>query len=587
MIDRLISANSLKSLAGGAAFQRGEEYFSDGAVGQLRVQDGKVSAKVRGTETYRVDLRGEGKQLVGDCTCPRAGDGYFCKHCVAVGLAYLGERESASAQDAGGKPTTRKRRDPWKDIRRYLENQPGESLVSLLLDLAQRDDRLFQSLLLKAGRAQGGGNVEGAFRRAIDDAVRIGGFFDWREVSGHAEDICQVVDSLAELLQADSAAMLVGLAEHAIKQVETVLEQVDDSDGEIGELVDRLGALHLSACTMAKPDPVALAERLFRLETTLPIGVCSFDAATYATPLGKTGLQRYRELAEAEWRKIKPRADGKGYDIHRSRITRMRESLAEASGDVDELVAIKAEDLSSGHSYLGIAAILANANRRDEALDWAERGLKAFPVHPPDALRDFLVAAYLKQKRNDEALQLTWLQFEERPGLETYRKLHEVAGKLGAWPAQRERALDWLDQAIQEEAASTSRWKPKPSTPDFTRRLSIALWENDLEAAWRVAHLGICDRGLLIQLAGKLEKDRAEDAINVYRRLIPAIVDETSNRAYAEGVQLVRRIGALMKERNRMVEFGDYLAELRARFKPKRNLMKLLDIVGRDFALWR
>ncbi|WP_313954055.1 DUF6880 family protein [Accumulibacter sp.] len=583
----LINRNALESRAGGTAFRRGEAYFSTGAVGQLRAQENKVSAKVEGTQSYRVELRGEDGELAADCTCPRSGDGYCCKHCVAVGLAWLDEHGSTSlpTDGAGRKPAKAKRRDPWQDIRQYLESQPSESLVELLLDVAQRDDRLFQSLLLKAERTHDGGNADKAFRRAIDDAVRIRGFIEWREVGTYAGNIDQVVDSLAELLQADSAAMLVGLAEHAIEKVEHAMEQVDDSNGEIGGIVCRLGEMHLKACTLAKPDPVALAERLFSFASTLPFGLCSFDAATYRTPLGKKGLQRYRELAEAEWRKIKPRTDDKGYDPHRASITRIMERLAEASGDVDELVAIKAKDLSSSYRYLGIAEILAKAKRHDEALVWAERGLQAFPDRPHNDLRDFLVAVYLTRKRNDEALQLTWVQFEERPGLEPYRKLREVAGKLGIWPVQRERALVWLDQAITREAASTSRWKPTPSTPNYSLRLSIALWEEDLDAAWAVAHQGICDRTLLIALAGKLEKERADDAISLYRRVIPAIVDETKNSAYEQGVRLVRKIGSLMAAQNRLRAFADYLAELRLQFKPKRNFIKLLDDVVRSMTL--
>ena len=583
MLATIINRNALESLAGGTAYQRGEEYFSIGAVSRLRAQDNKVSAKVEGTETYQVELRDKDGELAGDCTCPRAGDGYFCKHCVAVGLAWLSEHGSASLPaDGTGKQTAKaKRRDPWKDIRHYLETQPIAALIECLLDVAQRDDRLFQSLLLKAERTQGGGNAEKAFQRAIEDAVQIRGFIDWREVGTYAGNIDQIADSLTELLP-DSAAMLVGLAEHAIEKVENALEQIDDSNGEVGGVVYRLGELHLKACTMAKPEPTALAERLFRFETLLPFGLCSFDAATYRAPLGKKGLQRYRELAEAEWKKIKPRTDDKGYDSHRARITRIMEHLAEASGDVNELVAIKARDLSSSYRYLGIADMLAKAKRDEEALDWAERGLKAFPDRPHDDLRDFLVAAYLKRKRNDEALQLTWIQFEERPGLEPYKKLHEVAGKLGIWPVQRERALAWLEQAITREATSTSRWKPKPSPPNYTLRVSIALWEKDLDAAWTAAQQGICDRTLLITLAGKLEKDRADDAISLYRRVIPAIVDETKNSAYEEGVRLVRRIGDLMKGQNKSREFGDYLAELRLQFKPKRNFIKLLDDVVRS-----
>jgi len=350
----------------------------------------------------------------------------------------------------------------------------------------------------------------------------------------------------------------------------------------VGEIVYRLGELHLKACAMARPEPKALAERLFRLEMGLSFGLCSFSASTYRHVLGKLGLQRYRELAEAEWSKIKPRKqDGRDFDSHRFRITQIMEQLAEASGDIEELVAIKARDLSSGYSYLTIAEILSKAGQDDKALDWAERGLKAFPDRPDNRLRDFLVAAYLKRKRNDEALQLTWIQFEERPGLEYYKKLHGVAKHLGIWPAQRSRALALVSDAGAREAARTNHWKPKPSAPDHSLRVEIALWEKDLDAAWAAVQEGVCDRNLLIALAGKLEPARPNDAIVLYRRVVPPVVEQTNNAAYEEAIKLIRKVGKLMSAQKQSGEFADYLAELRVRFKPKRNFIKLLDGVGR------
>jgi len=576
----LITRAVLEELAGTTAFQRGEEYFSAGAVERLRVSGDKITARVEGTETYQVELRDEGGELAYDCTCPRAADGYFCKHCVAVGLAWLAE--NSAAPKSGAASGKKKRRDPWRDIKEYLTTQPPEALIDLLLDVAQRDDRLYQSLLLKAERTGGGGNVAEAFRRAIDGATRIHGFVDWREVGTFASNIEQVADSLAELLKPDTAAMLVELAEYAIEKVENSLEQVDDSNGEIGGIVYRLGELHLKACTMARPDPADLAERLFRFETTLPFGLCSFDATTYRAALGKEGLRRYRELAEAEWRKLKPRDAKEGYDAHRERITRIMERLAEASGDVEELVAIKSRDLSSGYSYLDIAEIWTKAKQPDKALEWAERGLKAFPERSDNRLRDFLVAVYLKRKRNDEALQLTWIQFEERQILEHYKKLHDVAGKLGIWPGQRNRALARIAETIAREASTTSRWKPKPSAPNYSLRVEVALWEKDFDAAWESAHAGTCDRNLLIALAAKLESSRPDGAISLYRRVVPPIVEQTNNAAYEEAIKLIRKVGGLMKAQNQSRPFGDYLAELRVQFKPKRNFIKLLDGVARS-----
>ncbi len=572
----LITLAVLEDLAGTTAFRRGEEYFSVGAVGRLRATDDKVTARIEGTETYQVELRDDDGDLAYDCTCPRAADGYFCKHCVAVGLAWLAE-QAAETKSKGGKA---KRRDPWRDIKDHLATQSPETLIELLLDVAQRDDLLYQSLLLKAERTGGGGNVVKAYQRAIDGATRIHGFVDWREVGTFAANIDQVVESLAELLKPDTAVTLVELAEYAIERVENALEQIDDSNGEVSGTVYGLGELHQKACAMARPEPAGLAERLFRLETTLPFNVCSFDAATYRHVLGKEGLRRYRELAEAEWRKIKPRDSRDGHDGNRYRITRIMEQLAEASGDIEELVAIKSRDLSSGYRYLEIAEIYAKARQRDKALDWAERGLKACPERPDNRLRDFLVAAYLKRKRNDEALQLTWIQFEEHPVLDHYIKLHDVAGKLGAWPVQRARALIKVDEVIAREAAMTSRWKPKSSTPNYSLRMQIALWEDDLDAAWSAAHEGICDRSLLITLAGKLESARPGDAVSLYRRVVPPIVEQTNNTAYGEAIELVRKIGGLMKTQKQLSQFGDYLAELRVQFKPKRNFIKLLDGVA-------
>ncbi|WP_295409296.1 DUF6880 family protein [uncultured Thiocystis sp.] len=576
MLADLITIDLLEDLAGKKVFWRGRDYFSDASVRRARMVGDKLTAKVEGTETYQVELWDDAGDLAYACTCPHAAEGNFCKHCVAVGLAWLaGAVDLPDSEDADETSP----RDPWQDIRDYLSVQPPEILADLLLETAMRDDRLYQSLRLKAERRGAGGNVVKVFRRAIDNAICTHGFVDYEEAGGFAGDIEQIVDSLEELLTPETAAVLVELTEYAIERVENAMEHVDDSDGEVGSVGERLGQLHLDACVMARPDPLELATRLFRLETTLPQGLCSFDAVTYREVLGEAGLRHYRELVETEWRELGPRGSKSAYDTHRSRIARLMERLAEASGDIEELVSIRSQDLTSAYRYLDIAQLWAKAGEPEKALDWAERGLKAFPEQPDNRLRDYLVAAYLDRGRHDEALQLTWIQFEEQPNLAQYQKLRAVADKLGRWPEQRERALAWLDETIVREAATTNRWKTTPSVPDDSRRLEIALWENDLDAAWTIAQQGRCDNRLLIALAGQLEASRPQDAVELYRRVVPSIVQRTNNTAYDEAIKLIRKIGGLMKAQNQSQPFADYLAELRVQYKPKRNFIKLLDRV--------
>jgi uncharacterized Zn finger protein len=63
---------------------------------------------------------------------------------------------------------------------------------------------------------------------------------------------------------------------------------------------------------------------------------------------------------------------------------------------------------------------------------------------------------------------------------------------------------------------------------------------------------------------------------------VPPIVEQTNNTAYEEAIKLIRKVGGLMKAQNQSRPFGDYLAELRVQFKPKRNFIKLLDVVARS-----
>jgi len=574
-LQELISTTSLNRLAGDKAFQLGKEYFDDGAVRKLSSTIDTVRAQVQGSASYRVVLRTDMGKLTSECSCPRAGDGYFCKHCVAVGLAWLASMDELPVQTTS---SARKRRaDPWDDIQNYLRKQESDILIALVLDTARRDERLYRSLLLKAQRSASGADLAEILRKAIDNATHTNGFIAWDEVRDVLDTLNDIVDSLAELLQPSTSHMLVELLEYAIKRIENMLEEVDDSDGGMGGIVAHLGELHVEACRMSMPDPVALAERLFKLETTLPFGICSFAPSLYRDVLGEAGLQQYRKLATSKWHTVEALKVGDPYQPGRIAITRIMENLAKESGSIEELVDIKSRDLSSCFRYLNIAELWYKAGKMTPALEWAERGLAAFPDRTDNRLRDFLVEIYLKCGREDEALQLTRIQLEEYPSLENYKKLALVAGKVDQWPAQREPALLVVDTAIAARNTTHRLWGHPTTKPNYSLRVAIALWEQNISAAWQYANLGTCDQNLLIALAGKLEMARLDDAIELYRRVVSALIEQTNNDAYKEAVNLVQKMAGALSAHQRRQELTTYIEYLRVEFKRKRNFIKLLD----------
>jgi uncharacterized Zn finger protein len=573
ILQQLVSRSTLRELAGDKAFHLGERYLTEGAVRRLNAGADRIDAHVDGATTYRVILfEGSGK-LKYDCSCPRAGGGYFCKHCVAVGLAWL-----QGFEEAGPRPGKEKT-EPWNEISDYLTRQDTNTLAALVIDAARRDPHLYRELLLKAARAGGGADLTKTLRQSIDDATTVEGFVAWNEAEEIWQDLEQAIDGIADSLAPETSGELVELIEHAIERVENMLENIDDSDGGAAENVLRLGALHFEACRMANPDPRTLAERLFRLETTLPCGIYSFDPIVYGEVLGQAGLYRYRELALAEWRAMEAGSSSAFSDADRHSVTRIMESFAKASGDVDQLVEIKSRDLSSSHRYFEIATLWREAGDAVKALEWAELGLAAFPANRSYWLLDLLVELYLDAGRSGEALKLVWTQFAERPSLDTYRKLAAAAGLIGCWAAQRERALKVIDAAAVPHTVGG-----RGLEGDFSLRVEVALWEQDLEAGWEFVNRGRCDRRVLLALADQLAPAHPDDALSLYRRLVAVLLDESSNRAYEQALGLVQKMAAALDHHRRLPELATYLDFLRVEFKRKRNFIKLIERFAADGA---
>ncbi|MGI8894803.1 MAG: SWIM zinc finger family protein [Casimicrobiaceae bacterium] len=106
----VLTLHALERATDPRSFERGMSYFRSGAVERLDVDPTQVRAEVRGTQRYRVRLAvtAEGK-LDHACSCPIGVEGDFCKHAVAVGLAFLEKAKRANARQTGVRGATREK----------------------------------------------------------------------------------------------------------------------------------------------------------------------------------------------------------------------------------------------------------------------------------------------------------------------------------------------------------------------------------------------------------------------------------------------------------------------------------------------
>ncbi|MBM3148165.1 MAG: SWIM zinc finger family protein, partial [Actinobacteria bacterium] len=441
--ETVFSPEALRAYAWGRSYERGTAYAADGRVKRLTVTDREASATVRGSRAYRVRLWiGDGRPAF-SCTCPVADDGLFCKHCVAVGLAAI---EAAACAEGDASGAMDDDRDPGSiaaaargtsavDVRAYLQSLDKEPVIDLLLEQAAIDELLRGRLELQAARAQGQGSGSDAFRRAIRDVIRPGDFIDYRSMYDYSRGVDDLIDSLAELLAGGLAAEVIDLCEDALVNLEDAMGSVDDSDGYISTIRDRLCDLHHEACLQARPDSVLLAERLFEWELHSEWETFYDAAQTYADVLGDEGLAAYRRLAEEVWAGTRALAPGEreDYSTRRFRISHIMESLARRSADADALIAVKACDLSHPYNFVEIAEICREADRHDDALAWAERGLAAYPDCTDVRLLEILAEEYERGHREQDAVALMLSLLERRPVLDSFQRLKGHAKRAGRW----------------------------------------------------------------------------------------------------------------------------------------------------------
>ena len=580
----VLTLQAIQALADARTFARGMAYFHGGAVGLLDADEYEARASVQGTQRYRVRLAvGSGAELDYECDCPVGDDGTFCKHAVAVALSWLentGEEVFVPGDKESAKPR-KKRKTHAEQIREYLETLSESALREWLMEAADRDAGIRDKLLFSA--KAGAGSDIAALKSVVRQATKVSDFVDWRGVGDYANrlgDLAQILDERID----DGNPKLVDLIEDAIAQAEDALGQIDDSNGVVMPVIMQLREVHERACNHLGPDPVALAERLFRFQTTGDWDTFHSVLPSYARALGDPGLARYRQLVEAAWKKLPalgPEAFRTHFDSDRYRIEHAMEELTALSGDIDGLVTVKSRNLSSPHAFLEVAELLQRHGRHDEALKWAEKGIAAFPDERLDDLVRFCIAEHLRRGDAGRVESLAWQRFVRQPGSEAYFELVGVANRIGRADDLAAKALSHLWQLVRAEEAPGAKRLPSWQPPLRSALVAIHLREKDAEKMWETFCGGPVDVRLWDKVAARRGKTHPDEAVTLYKKLLPHVVNAgTRGAQYGEAFEIVKAIQELRVARGEEVVFKQELVKLRLEWKAKRNFMKLLATLG-------
>lgn len=573
-LEKVFTRSLVMSLAGPVVYGRGVSYHRQGRALLQTEGGGRVRATVRGSVPYTVELWVDDGQPGWSCSCAAGEDGSFCKHGVAVTLLLDASDEDS---EEGEKTAPRAvRDDPAEMLADHVAGLDRARLVELVLDAAGSDWRLRERLVAEARAARGEGPDLGSWRARIDVAFApYDDFVTYREAAGWAGEVEETIDALEQLCDAGHPDAVALLVEHAHRRSDQAIQYVDDSDGWLSSISQRLSELHLRACTQGDPDPVELARRLADLELTSELDGFHRAATTYAGVLGQEGLAEYRRLIEPQWHELQP--DSGDWSSERFTIREAMIGLALASADPDELIEVLRHDLKTPDRYLEIVRALAAAGRDEEALTWARQGLDRFAGRPwqTPPLREFLAGILRERGEPSGAVELFWEAFEQGPSLSSYRRLLEEASDQAA--SMKERTIQTLRSSL---AASGSGQADSRMVSAAGALVEILAYEGDLDAAWQAASEHGCDQRTWLTLARAREEAHPLEAVGVYEREVFDLIDHKKNHAYRQAVDLLARIRRLARRAGTPERFDAVLGHVRTVHKAKRNLMKLLHQKG-------
>jgi len=345
-----------------------------------------------------------------------------------------------------------------------LEALGAQRLAQLLMDLADGDSATKRRLRLELTAHAAPETMAAEVRKRLTQIARAHSFADWTRVRDLAADLDAQRRAIIDQVAKSDAAEALELMWRFMDLAEAVHERCDDSNGVIGD-VFRDASRDLGPLTQAaKPDPVALADRVFTALNENGYGQYDHLIETLSSSLGTKGLDhlkaRFTELSttpverpSSEKRKVI--GWGTGGPLYEDEIkASSREStirlalleIADAQGDVDAFIDQYDEKTRKVPKIAAeTARRLLAASRAEEALrtiEAAEHRRSGWPDFDwEDARIDVLEAL----GRVEKAQSARWSCFERALSAEHLRAYLKRLPEFDDVEAET-RALDYAER---------------------------------------------------------------------------------------------------------------------------------------------
>lgn len=397
-------------------------------------------------------------------------------------------------------------------------------------------------------------------QRAIEDALALGVFMGYRQSWDFVEGLEAVRGRIASLAKEGEAGRAVGLLETFIAGCYEKSEEIDDSSGSFGQLVEDLFCDWIRARQAAGADAAETARMLLSWMESDDYGYCLRLEREAVKGLDRAGLRAFERAV-----RDRPNGGDRESYAHRRKIEILK-AIHEARREVDAYAALCEEEGGLAPADCEVLAQMSLKRRRpQDALAWIDRGLdlekkgrwlnrSAWQL--PQLRRDILK----RLGRSGEALASAWEDYREAPSLYAYEDLMKLVA-----PGER---AEWHEKAMHALAHAdlSSRIELLVQTKEWTRLGDV------IDAAPREELAGL-SHYTTEPAARKLERRRPLAAAKLHVAMALRILASKKSRYYDAALESLEKARRIMRKEGRTDEWEALAAEIRSAHRRKSGFM--------------
>ncbi len=618
-----LTYNDLQDWAGTKILQRGDSYFKNGCVTNLRITSKGLLACVSGTHRYitLVTLEGKGieKYLSSDCTCPYGTD---CKHAVATLLAYCQAiKEKKTVQVAKSNdpdferiesdysrydnqfdeeyedietdtfPEKKLKAKKEQKISNFLDKFTKKSLKELVIKLAHTYPEVRTELLDKA-RLKGGEvkEIVASMRKEIDNITSEPAWESHWSGEGDLADFSRVQTTMSSLYERKQYDAVIEITKELLKTVNSYIPTCDD-DGDsaiqISECLE-IGFRAVEKSTWTDEEKV-----LFAIDAELndEYDTCSgayelLDLINNRSTWSKVADELLHRLNNLPT--FKEGSDDFNLKYRRKHLSNFLTSALENSDRTDEILPLCKREAAITDSWERYVDILIDAGKYEEARKAAEDGIQQVGTRFPgiaNSLREKVVTLAERSGDYSSIVLLRQEEFLSHPSLEKYNKLMKASVRT----KNKKRVRDWALKYLKTGEAALGNAIPAPTKkkgyyfekfPNYSVLIDIAEKEKDVKTVYNWYKKAVSDKEVFFsdyeQIAGAIAKEYPDEALNIWRMLAEKQIALTKPSAYETAVKFLRHARDICQKTGKNNEWESYLAQLRETNKRKTRFIQSL-----------